>query len=163
MNPCPVLFVWWVLILFCLYCITFLSLPLIFHECSLGHSSPFSAWRVSIEINGLSSRGWKEEYTLITALLQNNIINWKKGISLSPESPRSSQADYTGRSQQEVRYWSENYLSNMKTKARTEEFLNVGTKPHGKPVDILCDEVYCPEPNSRADPSGGIQCSEDIH
>lgn len=78
MNPCPVLFVWWVLILFCLYCITFLSSPLIFHECSLGHSSPFSAWRVSIEINGLSSHGWKEEYTLISALLQKNIIHWKK-------------------------------------------------------------------------------------
>lgn len=78
MNPCPLLFVWWVLILFCLYCITFLSSPLIFHECSLGHTSPFSAWRVSIEINGLSSCGWKEEYILISAPSQKNIIHWKK-------------------------------------------------------------------------------------
>lgn len=51
----------------------------------------------------------------------------------------------------------------MKTKARTEDFLNVATKPYGKSMDILCDEVYCPKLNSRADPSSGIWCSEDIH
>lgn len=67
-----------VLILFCLYCITFLSSPLIFYECSPGHSSPFSAWRVSIEINGHSSCGWRDEYTLISALLQEKIIHWKE-------------------------------------------------------------------------------------
>ena len=80
----------------------------------------------------------------------------KRSVSLTPESPRSSQADYSGRSQQEVWYRSENYLSNMKTKARTYDFLNVGTKPHGKSVGILCDEMYRPKPNFRADPSSEI-------
>lgn len=80
MNPCPVLFVWWVLILFCLYCITFLSSPLIFHECSPEHSSAFSARRVSIEINGHSSCGWREEYILISVVLQKKIIHWKEAL-----------------------------------------------------------------------------------
>ena len=93
----------------------------------------------------------KEDYSL------------KGSVSRTPESPRSSQADYGGRSQQEVWYRSENYLCNMKTKARREDFLNVGTKPRGKSVVLLCDEVYCPKPSFRADPCSGIRCSEDIH
>lgn len=93
----------------------------------------------------------KEDYSL------------KGSVSLTPESPRSSQADYSGRSQREVWYRSENYFCNMKTKARTEDFLNVGTKPHGKSVVVLPDEVYCPKPNFRADPCSGILCTEDTH
>lgn len=44
----------------------------------------------------------------------------------------------------------------MKTKARREDFLNVGTKPHGKSVAVLCDEVHCPRPNFREDTFSGI-------
>lgn len=126
MNPCPVLFVWWVWILFCSYCITFLSSPLIFHECSPGHSSPFSAWRVSIEINGHSSCGWREEYTLISALLQEKIIHWKEVlVSVLKVQVLLRQIivwDPNKRSSTEER------TAHAKSKQKPRGFLNVETK-----------------------------------
>lgn len=68
-----------------------------------------------------------------------------------------------GYANQDVWYRNENYLCNVKTKARTEDFLNVGTKPLEKSVVVLCDQVYCPKPSFRADPCSGIWCSEDSH
>jgi len=50
----------------------------------------------------------------------------------------------------------------MKTKARTEDFSNIVTTPHGKSDVVLSDKVYCPKSSFREHPCSGIWCGEDI-